>query len=43
MTEKSTIYEAPVAEVEWMDSDIVLTSSPEQRIGPGDEQPWSKD
>ncbi|MGM9680106.1 MAG: hypothetical protein ACI3XR_01225 [Eubacteriales bacterium] len=42
MAEKS-IYEAPVAEIVWMDSDIVLASSTEQRIGPGDEQPWKKD
>lgn len=42
MTEKSMVYEAPAAEIELLDSDIVLTSSPELRIGPGDEQPWSE-
>ncbi|MGM9637277.1 MAG: hypothetical protein ACI3YK_04750 [Eubacteriales bacterium] len=44
MTEKTMVYEAPLAQIELMDSDIVLTSSPsvDLRTGPGDEKPWSE-
>lgn len=47
MTEKRTVYEAPMASFDVLEDDIVLISGPGDEkpwgdlSGPGDEQNWS--